>query len=179
MVKRRRPRTASAARHWPMASASIDGTLSFIVTEAKAVRRPLVRMRSLAETGTAASAPKDPPALRRASRASAAVRAAAIFARESANLVRWEIDKAGIVISANSPQIGENQIKVEAKVQGKGGKIAFNSRYLLEMLGAIKSKELKLEMTGGLNPGVFKMMGDETWVHIIMPVRVQDTESSG
>ena len=102
----------------------------------------------------------------------AAVRAAAIFARESANLVRWEVDKAGIVISANSPQIGENQIKVEAKVQGKGGKIAFNSRYLLEMLGAVKSKELKLAMTGGLNPGVFKMVGDESWLHIIMPVRV-------
>lgn len=102
----------------------------------------------------------------------AAVRAAAIFARESANLVRWEVDKAGVVIAANSPQIGENQIKVEAKVQGKGGKIAFNSRYLLEMLAAIKSKELKLEMTGGLNPGVFRMVGDESWLHIIMPVRV-------
>jgi DNA polymerase III subunit beta len=104
----------------------------------------------------------------------AAVRAAAVFARESANLVRWEIGKAGIMIAANSPQIGENQIKVEAKVKGKGGKIAFNSRYLLEMLGAIKSKELKLEMTGGLNPGVFRMVGDDTWLHIIMPVRVQE-----
>ena len=104
----------------------------------------------------------------------AAVRAAAIFARESANLVRWEIDKTGIMIAANSPQIGENQIKVEAKVQGKGGKIAFNSRYLLEMLAAVKSKELKLEMTGGLNPGVFRMVGDESWLHIIMPVRVQE-----
>lgn len=109
----------------------------------------------------------------------AAVRAAAIFARESANLVRWEIGKTGIVIAANSPQIGANQIKVEAKVQGKGGKIAFNSRYLLEMLGAIKSKELKFAMTGGLNPGVFRMAGDDSWLHIIMPVRVQGTEASG
>ena len=58
-----------------MASASIDGTLSFIVTEAKAVRRPLVRIRSLAETGTPASAPNEPPLLRRASSASAAARA--------------------------------------------------------------------------------------------------------
>lgn len=104
----------------------------------------------------------------------AAVRAAAIFARDSANLVKWEIGSTGIIIAANSPQIGTNQVKVEAKVGGKGGKIAFNSRYLLEMLGAIKSKELKLEMTGGLNPGVFRMVGDESWLHIIMPVRVQE-----
>ena len=68
--------TASAARHWrDGARRRSSGTLSFIVSEAKAVRRPLVRIRSLAETGTAASAPKAPPRLRRASSASAAARA--------------------------------------------------------------------------------------------------------
>ena len=67
--------TASAAFHWPMALASVVGTLSFMVREAKAVRRPLVRIRSLADTGTPASAPKVAPCLRRASSASAVRRA--------------------------------------------------------------------------------------------------------
>ena len=108
----------------------------------------------------------------------AAVKAAAVFARDSANLVKWEVGKKGITISANSPQVGENSIEVEADVTGRGGVIAFNSRYLMEMLGAVKTKELKFEMTGALNPGVFKMVGDDTWLHIIMPVRVQGSEAS-
>ena len=106
----------------------------------------------------------------------AAVRGAAIFARDSANLVKWEVGKEGLTISANSPAVGENQIKVEAKVSGEGGTIAFNSRYVLEMLGAVKGKEMIFEMTGALNPGVFKVAGDEDWRHVIMPVRVQGAE---
>lgn len=104
----------------------------------------------------------------------AGVRAAAIFARDNANIVRWKINKNGLVLTANSPQVGENQVEVEAKVEGEEGQIAFNSRYLLEFLGAVGKGEIRFEMTGGLSPGVFKLVGDESLIHIIMPVRVQE-----
>lgn len=102
-----------------------------------------------------------------------AVRAAAIFARDSANIVKFKISKSGLVISANAPQVGENEISLEGEVRGEEAEIAFNSRYLMEMLQIVGAKRLKLEMTGPLNPGVFKISGDESWLHIIMPVRVQ------
>ena len=102
-----------------------------------------------------------------------AVRAAAVFAKDSANIVRFKVSDSGLLISANAPQVGENEVEVSCKKTGEDAEIAFNSRYLLEMLNVIEVKELRLEMSGPLSPGVFKPKEDNGLIHIIMPVRVQ------
>jgi DNA polymerase-3 subunit beta len=101
-----------------------------------------------------------------------AVKSASIFARDSANIIRLHIQAQQVIVSANTPQLGEDKIIVEAKVEGEGGEMAFNSRFLLEFLSTIQEPEIIFEMTGSLNPGVFKLPTDETYLHIIMPVRL-------
>lgn len=104
-----------------------------------------------------------------------AVRTTAIFARDSSNIIRWQIKKPGILlVSANAPQVGENLITLEGKLEGKPGKIAFNSRFLLDLLNTIKEEEIVFGMTGSTNPGVFILPKDKTFKHVIMPVRVQE-----
>jgi len=103
-----------------------------------------------------------------------AVRIASIFARESANIVKFSVKKTGLEISANTAQVGANVSRVEAKTEGVEGKVAFNSRYLLDFLSAMGSKQVSFEMSGALNPGVFTPVGDKSFLHIIMPVRVQE-----
>lgn len=102
-----------------------------------------------------------------------AVRSAAIFARDNANIIKITLDKQKIIVSANAPQVGENNVEIEAKIDGDGGEIAFNSRFLIEFLANFAHEEFIFEMTGALNPGVFKQTTDESFLHIIMPVRVQ------
>jgi DNA polymerase III subunit beta len=102
-----------------------------------------------------------------------AVKAASIFARDNANIIRFHIEGQMITVTANTPQVGEDEIDVEAKVEGEGGDMAFNSRFLVEFLANYPSEELVFEMTGSLNPGVFKPVKEDTYLHIIMPVRVQ------
>lgn len=101
-----------------------------------------------------------------------AVRSAAIFARDNANIVRLSLDKQKIVVSANAPLVGENKIEIEAKIDGDGGEIAFNSRFLVDFLTNFPEDEFLFEMTGALNSGVFKPVKDDSYLHIIMPVRV-------
>jgi DNA polymerase-3 subunit beta len=101
-----------------------------------------------------------------------AVKAAAVFARDNANIVRFHIENQTVTLSANTPQVGEDEVDVDAKVDGEGGDIAFNSRFLLEFLANYPENELLFEMTGSLNPGVFKAPKDDSYLHIIMPVRV-------
>ena len=103
-----------------------------------------------------------------------AVKIAAIFARETANIIKFSISKSQFSVSANAPQVGSNESLVEAKMEGKENKIAFNFRYLLDFLNSITAEEIVFEMTGPLTPGVFKPKGDKTLLHIIMPVRVQE-----
>jgi len=102
----------------------------------------------------------------------AAVRTAAIFARESANIVKLNIENEKLTVSANTPQVGTNKTTIEVKGKGSG-EIAFNSRYLLDFLGAATGEEIVFETSGPLTPGVFRLAKEKGYLHIIMPVRVQ------
>ncbi len=101
-----------------------------------------------------------------------AVKSAAIFARDNANIVRLQIGKDEVVISAATAAAGEGKMAVGGEISGDGGEIAFNCRFLLELLANFPAKDLVFEMTGTLNPGVFKIPDDDSYLHVIMPVRV-------
>jgi len=104
-----------------------------------------------------------------------AVKVAAIFARESANIVKFSVSKEGIRVSANSPQVGENSTMVPTEgLKIEAGEIAFNSRYLLDFLLRVEGEKIKFSMNDGLRPGVFSgTENNDNFLHVIMPVRVQ------
>jgi DNA polymerase-3 subunit beta len=102
-----------------------------------------------------------------------AVRVAAIFARDSANIVRFKIKGKKLVVSAEAPELGGNETRLTVKKEGEDGEIAFNSRYLLEYLSCLEKGEVELQINGSLNPGLFKKREDRGFLHVVMPVRVQ------
>jgi DNA polymerase III subunit beta len=102
-----------------------------------------------------------------------AVRPAALIAHESANIVKLQIGgdgEAGITVSANA-EVGDHVGAVEATVEGDGTTIAFNARYLADVLSNVDADSFALELNGPLSPGVFKPVGDDRYVHVVMPVR--------
>lgn len=102
-----------------------------------------------------------------------AVKICSIFARDSANIIKLSFQKNQIIVSSTSPQVGENTVTVEGTLSGEENEIAFNARYLLDVLSSLPQKDMVFEMTGPLNPGVFKIKDDASFLHLIMPVRVQ------
>lgn len=100
-----------------------------------------------------------------------AVKICAIFAREAANIITFSLFKDKIVVSAKSPSLGENTVDVEARLTGEENQIAFNARYLLEALSNLQDPEISFSMTGPLNPGVFRIAGNDHFLHLIMPIR--------
>jgi DNA polymerase-3 subunit beta len=103
-----------------------------------------------------------------------AIKTAAVFARESSSIIRLLVKKNKILVSANSPQAGKSKSEVLARVQGEEKKMAFNYRFLLDFLKSADGEEIIFEMTDPLKPGVFKVKNDPSYLHIIMPVRVQE-----
>lgn len=101
------------------------------------------------------------------------IKIASIFARDAANIIKWRIGEGRVTLTANSPQVGENSSEIEAKTEGEDVEIAFNFRFLLDFLTAAKGDKIVFETSGPLNPGVFRLDGDDSFLHIIMPVRVQ------
>jgi len=107
-----------------------------------------------------------------------AIKAGYVFARQTAGIVKLSIEKNKIVVSANAPSVGKNTIEVDAKTTGEENEIAFNARYLLDFLSNSTSETISFEMTGPLNPGVFRETNDPSYMHLIMPIRVQQGESA-
>ena len=110
-----------------------------------------------------------------------AARTAAIFARDGSNIIRLQVipapdgETAGkLIISARSEEVGDNQDEVDAdEIEGDEGKIAFNSRYLLDVLSVLERGKITLETTASSSPGVFKPTGSEDYLHVVMPMFVQ------
>ncbi len=103
-------------------------------------------------------------------------RRASIFARDSANIVKIEFggessNGEGISISAHAADVGDNADTLEAAVEGSPTSIAFNARYLLDVLANLGTDEAALELSGPLAPGVVRGVGKDDYVHVIMPVR--------
>jgi DNA polymerase-3 subunit beta len=105
-----------------------------------------------------------------------AVRLAAVFARDSASVVKLSFaPNKPVVLSSNTQDVGEHKTEVEASVEGEGVEVAFNSKYLTDLLSNLDAEEVIFESAGALNPGVFKPAGDSSdYLHIIMPVRVAE-----
>ena len=102
-----------------------------------------------------------------------AIKICSIFARETANIVRFSIEKEKVTVSANSPSVGEDTVEVDAKTSGEENEIAFNAKYLIDILSVLDDEEVIFEMNGPLNPGIFRIPEDKNFFHLIMPIRVQ------
>ena len=102
-----------------------------------------------------------------------AVRLAALIASSAANIVKLGVGVEGepaVVVSA-AAEVGDNEGRVEAVVEGDGTTIAFNARYLADVLQNVTADQFALELNGPLSPGVFRPVGDDAYTHVVMPVR--------
>lgn len=112
-------------------------------------------------------------------------RIAAIFARDGSGIIRLQMAPSQngmpgeLKVSARADEIGDNEGKIDADISGDASKIAFNARYLQDVLNALTGK-VALEMTSPSSQGVFRPISPErtepdTYVHVVMPMFVQWT----
>jgi DNA polymerase-3 subunit beta len=107
-----------------------------------------------------------------------ACRQAEIIAREGTNVVRLNLkpgedSQPGVVeMSAQTEETGSSEIVVDASIEGIPLLIAFNVRFLREVLEVVKTPNVVLETTAGNTPGVIRPMGDDEFVHVVMPMHL-------
>jgi DNA polymerase-3 subunit beta len=106
-----------------------------------------------------------------------ATKSASVFARDGSGIVRLQIQprdgKGKIAVSARAEEIGDNLGEIDASVDGEETKIAFNSKYLMDVLGVLTEEEVALETTTSSSPGVIRPVGKEDYLHVVMPMFVQ------
>ncbi len=107
-----------------------------------------------------------------------ACKQAEIFAREGSHIARLNITSGGelqpgqVEISGQSEETGSHQAKIDATVEGKPQLIAFNVRFLREVLDVIKTPNVALETISDTSPGVIRPVGEDNFLHVIMPMHL-------
>src|SRR5215211_3975553 len=107
----------------------------------------------------------------------AAVRRAGFFARDNNDVVRLsakasadELAPGNLEVSATAAERGSSQSHVSAAIDGPEGEIAFNSRYLIDMLSILRTGRVMIGMNGANQAGVVRPLESETYTYVIMPM---------
>lgn len=107
-----------------------------------------------------------------------ACKAADIFAREAAHSARLrvtpgtDLEPGTVEVSATSAETGSNETTVDATIEGDPVEIAFNVRFLVDVLSVIDTPNVALETTGPSAPGVIRPVGQDDFLHVIMPMHL-------
>jgi DNA polymerase-3 subunit beta len=108
-----------------------------------------------------------------------ATKTASIFARDGSGIIRLVVTPGGettpgkVVVSARSEEIGDDVGDIDAVVEGEEAKIAFNGKYLTDVLSVLHEAQVALETTSPSSPGVVRPVGVENYIHVVMPMFVQ------
>ena len=106
-------------------------------------------------------------------------RMSSIFARDASGIVRLivtpgsELNPGKITVSAQAEEVGDNVSEVDALTDGEEAKIAFNVKYLSDVLSVLPQAQVALELTTPSSPGTIRPIGVDNYVHVVMPMFVQ------
>lgn len=108
-----------------------------------------------------------------------AVRVAFLFARDNANIIKVAIlpqngaQGGQIKLTATSTEMGDNVSEIDAMVEGDELQIAFDARFLIDVLSRVDQPQIVIETTQPTRPGTIRPvgMGEEEFLHVVMPMQ--------
>ena len=105
---------------------------------------------------------------------SAALRRAELVAGDRASMVKMSVANQTLIVTANSERSGNAYEEIEIEQQGEDLAIAFNARYMIEVLNHIKSAQCKIEFVGPLSPAALvpsESVEGAAQLYVLMPLR--------
>lgn len=101
-----------------------------------------------------------------------ALRRVAIMSKERSNAVKIDFSVDNISITSSNPDIGEARDELTVVYEGEALSAGFNARYLIDILDAITSEKILMEMQAPLSPVLIKEENNEDYRCVIMPMRI-------
>jgi DNA polymerase-3 subunit beta len=105
-----------------------------------------------------------------------ACRTSSIFVRNEANVIHVQVipvDGGSVRLTATSTEMGDSSIDLDAEIEGDGLTIAFNVRFLMDVLSVMDSAQVILETASSTRPGLLRPVGSDEFLHVIMPMHMR------
>ncbi|MBU1626763.1 DNA polymerase III subunit beta [bacterium] len=102
-----------------------------------------------------------------------AIRRVQLLAGEKTRYIKMTFSGEKMILQSNNPNQGEAKEDIKIQYPGEETSMGMNSRYLLEALTVINTEEVQLEILDHENPCVFKEINDNSYLSLVMPMRLQ------
>ena len=101
-----------------------------------------------------------------------AIDRASLIAREGkSNLVCFKLDGETLEVSSNS-ETGDMEEKMQVITEGKDLTIAFNVRYITDVLKALSDDQIVMRFNSNVSPCVVCPVEGDSYLYLVLPVRV-------
>lgn len=89
---------------------------------------------------------------------------------DRSNSIKLNFIPQQLIISANTPDVGESRESINILYEGKEIEIAFNPNFIIDVLKNLEDQEILFEITDGANPGIIRT-GPE-FLYVLMPMKL-------
>jgi DNA polymerase-3 subunit beta len=100
------------------------------------------------------------------------LRRISLLANEKSKGINIEFIKDEIKISSSNPEYGDAVESIKTTYDGNEMKIGFNSKYLLDVISNIDTKEIKLHIKDNMSPCLIVPSDNKNNLAVIMPMRI-------
>lgn len=102
-----------------------------------------------------------------------ALKRVALMVTDKGKCVKLDYSPGALRISSSSSELGEAVEELEIDYAGEPLSIGFNARYIMDFAVSLgEDKRMCMELHGALGPGKFFAEGDESYIGIVMPMRL-------
>ena len=100
---------------------------------------------------------------------------ASLLARDEfknrSNVIKLNISGNNLTVTSKSAEVGNLHEELPIYL-GEPAEIAFNARYLIDVLKVIDQEEIHLDLTGSLSPGIIRPAEDKHVLFLVLPIRI-------
>lgn len=100
------------------------------------------------------------------------LRRVSLLSEGKSKCVKFGIHGKGVLLKANSPELGEAEEEIIGEFDGGELTIGFNAKYVMDVLSSVHSDQIVLELNHEQSPGVFRIPDDPSFFGVIMPMRI-------
>lgn len=101
-----------------------------------------------------------------------AIKIASVFSKSNSNIIKLKTAAGKIHISSETKEVGSQENEVDAQTEGEEVNIAFNGKFIADILSAVGSSQVSIEFSGNLSPALIKPVGEEGLEYVVMPIRL-------
>lgn len=103
---------------------------------------------------------------------SSSLKRVSLLANAKSKAVLINLSKGKMEISSNNPDLGDAKEEIEVDYSGSDLKLAYNARYVQEVLNNITDEKIEFQINDGISPSLIRPHKDSSYTCIVMPMRV-------